>query len=221
MSKDVDKMYTYLKGYFDGAQLTNSLRALQYARNKHEGQTRKSGEPYIIHPLSMACYAVSLGLRDDDIMSTLLLHDVCEDCGVKVEDLPFNSVIKNGVRYMTVEPFDTDKDKYETKRRYYNELLENKEACICKAFDRYNNLSTMVGTLSEDAIAKNIAETKYLLLPILKKAKNKWIDQANLINALRDNIQSLNSTLDVLYCDKTKNYELFFVTNAEEQECPF
>ena len=76
---NVDKMYTYLRGYFIGANMSQSIAALQFARERHGGQTRKDGTPYIVHPLSMACYAVALGLRDDNVIATILLHDTIED----------------------------------------------------------------------------------------------------------------------------------------------
>lgn len=40
---------------------------------------RKNGDAYIIHPLSMACFAIGLGLTDDNLIAVILLHDICED----------------------------------------------------------------------------------------------------------------------------------------------
>lgn len=196
---DVDKMYTYLNAFLKGACMMESLRALNYARQKHKGQFRKNGVPYIAHPLSMACYAAALNIKDDNIMSTILLHDVCEDCGVDVDTLPFNDVVKHAVKHMTVTKFDTDKSKIETKRRYFYELLDSKEALITKALDRYNNLADMPFALESDAIGKNAAETEVLLLPILKEAKEKWTELSDILFVLRANIRSVNDILRLQY----------------------
>lgn len=196
---NVDKMYTYLRGFLIGANMDESLKALQFARDKHKEQTRKNGVPYIVHPLSMACYAVALGIKDDNIIATILLHDVPEDCNIDIENLPVNETIKRGVKYMTVKKLPTDRSKMETKRRYFNNLLESPEATICKALDRYNNLSDMPFALSADAIGKNAAETEVLLLPILKEAKEKWAYLSDTLFILRTNIRSVNDILKMQY----------------------
>ena len=79
-----DKMYTYIRGFATGAKMSETLKALSFAREKHDGQFRKSGDPYIVHPLTMACNALSLGIRDDEVIATILLHDVCEDCSISL-----------------------------------------------------------------------------------------------------------------------------------------
>lgn len=206
---DVDKMYTYLNAFLKGACMMESLRALNYARQKHRGQFRKNGIAYIAHPLSMACYAAALNIKDDNIMSTILLHDVCEDCGVDVDTLPFNDVVKYAVKHMTVTKFDTDKSKIETKRRYFYELLDSKEALITKALDRYNNLADMPFALSDEAIGKNAAETEVLLLPILKEAKEKWTELSDILFILRTNIRSVNDILKLQYYEQ---YEKWYET---------
>lgn len=189
---DVEKMYTYLRAYFNGAGMKESLRALAYMRKKHEGQTRKDGiTPYIIHPLRMACYAAALGIKDDPIMCTILLHDIPEDCGVPVKELPFDERVQIGVQHITITKFDTDRSKDETKRRYYSELIYSPEACITKGLDKYDNLSDMVFTLSNDAIGKNTAETDVLLLPVLKKAKDEYPYLSDMLFVLRTNLKTV------------------------------
>lgn len=210
---NVDKMYTYLRGFLVGAGMNESLKALQFAREKHAGQLRNDGQPYIAHPLSMACYAVAIGIRDDNIIATILLHDVCEDCGIPIDNMPVNDVIKRGVKYMTVIKFATDRDKKETKSRYYNELLESKEAIITKGIDRYRNLSDAIDGLSGDAIGKNCAETDVYLLPRLKEAKQKWGDMSDAIFVIRTNIKSVNNILKRMHAPEYNKWLQIFDTN--------
>ncbi len=207
---NVDKMYTYLRGYFIGADMKQSISALQFARERHEGQTRKDGTPYIVHPLSMACYAVALGLRDDNVIATILLHDTVEDCGVRPEYLPVSDTVKRAVQHMTIVKFDTDLDKIETKCRYFNELLNNREALICKALDRYNNLGDMPMNFTKDAMGKNVAETEVLLLPVLKKAKEKYADLADILFILRTNISTLNEAIKVQCYDEYTRWSYIY-----------
>ena len=199
---NVDKMYTYLRGFLVGAGMNESLKALGFARQQHSLQTRKDGTPYIVHPLSMACYAVAMGLREDNIIATILLHDVPEDCGINVDYLPVNNTIKYAVRHMTIQRFKTDIDKLETKCRYFNELLDSREALICKALDRYNNLSDMPLNMSADAVGKNVAETEVLLMPILKEAKAKYPELADALFVLRTNLEVLVNILKKTYVDE-------------------
>ena len=114
--------------------------------------------------------------------------------------------IKDAVSHMTIRHMDTDISKIETKCRYFNELLESKEALICKALDRYNNLSDMPFALSADAIGKNCAETEVLLLPILKKAKEEFPEMADPLFILRTNIRTLNDILKLHYSEEYEKW---------------
>lgn len=189
-----NKMYTHLSGFCKGAGMQSSLRALGYMREKHGQQTRSNGQLFIVHPLWMANYATALGIRDDNVVATVLLHDVCEDTATGIEDLPFNETIRKGVKYMTFRRYDNE-DKPTAKRRYFNELLESREALMCKGLDRFMNLSTMEGVLSEEAIIKNIKETDEMLLPAMKAGKEKWPEMSDYFFIMRANIRAVNDTL--------------------------
>src|SRR5688572_9923369 len=60
--------------------------AYEFARGAHEGQFRKSGEPYVSHPLNVATLVADLRM-DASTMLAALLHDVVEDCGVTLEEI--------------------------------------------------------------------------------------------------------------------------------------
>ena len=190
-----EKMFTYLRGYASGAGMKETLKALAFAREKHSGQFRKSGEPYIIHPLTMACNAVSMGIKEDSVVATILLHDVCEDCDVRVEDLPVSDTVKHAVDLMTFRVMDGE-TKEIAKNRYYNMLIQSREACMTKLIDRCHNVSSMAGTFSVEKLKAYIEETRQYVLPLLRKVKNKYPEDANVLFVLKYHIVSVVDSID-------------------------
>ena len=190
-----DKMYTYIRGYAVGRGMMQTVRALSFAREKHEGQMRKSGNPYIVHPLTMACNALSLGIKDDDIIATILLHDVCEDCGVSLEELPVNDNVRRGVELMTFTVMEGE-TKETAKIRYYNLLLQSKEATFTKLIDRCHNVSSMAGAFNIEKLKSYIEETRQYVLPLIRKAKLKYPDEADILFAIKYHMVSVVDAID-------------------------
>lgn len=192
---DHEKMYTYIRGFATGAKMNETLWALSFARAKHEGQKRKSGLPYIIHPLTMACNALSLGIRDDDVIATILMHDVCEDCGVGLGELQVSDKVKQGVDLMTFTVMEGE-TRDTAKIRYYNRLIESRAATICKLIDRCHNVSSMAGTFSKEKLIAYIEETRRFVLPLLKKAKAAYPSDSDVLFALKYHILSVVDSIE-------------------------
>lgn len=189
--------------------MKQTLCALAFARSKHEGQLRKSGEPYIVHPLTMACDALSLGIKDDNTIATILLHDVCEDCGISVEQLPVNNVVKRGVELMTFTVMEGE-TKEIAKRRYYNMLVQSREAAVTKLIDRCHNVSSMAGTFTVEKLKSYIDETRDYVLPLLRQVKNAYPDESNILFILKYHITSVIDAIDLTmqtYEKKEENHE--------------
>ena len=212
--RDPEKMFTYLRGFFKGAQMHQSMAALGFAREKHDGYTRKgNGQPYVVHPLSMACYAVGIGIRDDKIIAAMLLHDVPEDTGTPLSSLPVDDEVRMIVDCMTIQPFPNE-TKWQCKERYFNSLMRHPGAVLCKGADRFDNLSTMEGEMPVDSIEKNVVETKYLLLPVMRQAKNKWPEMYDYINTYRHDIKVVCNILDVAH--KVDEHEEEIIAKMKE-----
>ena len=118
---DVEPAVFFLRGWFIGRGMHESLKALGYMMTHHAGQKRSDGQPYIVHPLSMATHAAMVNDDNitDELVATLLLHDLREDAHVSISEMPFSGRIRNGVKYMSLIRFN-DESKYELKKRYYN-----------------------------------------------------------------------------------------------------
>lgn len=164
-------MYEYIETYAKEYSLTETQKALPFARESHEGQLRKGTEgqrePYITHPLQMAAHAIALGLREDDLLAAILLHDVCEDCGVEPEELPVNETVQEAVRLVTrVDGVG--------KGQYYGQIGENRIATLVKLIDRCHNVSQMSLAFSREKLWKYIEETENYVLPLLIDAIHQW-----------------------------------------------
>ncbi len=190
-----EKMYTFLRGFASGAGMKQTLKALSFAREKHAGQLRKSGEAYIVHPLMMACNAVSIGIREDAVIATILLHDVCEDCGVSLAELPVSDEIRHAVDLMTFRVMDGE-SKQIAKNRYYNLLLQSRAATLTKLIDRCHNVSSMAGTFSVEKLKAYIDETRQYVLPLLRKAKAVYAEDADVLFVLKYHIVSVVDSID-------------------------
>lgn len=190
-----EKMYTFVRGYASGACMDETLKALAFARNKHEGQLRKGGEPYIVHPLTMACNALSLGLRDDELIATILLHDVCEDCNVALTELPVNESIRHSVELLTFSVMN-DETKETAMVRYYNMILSDRSAAITKIIDRCHNVSSMAGVFSKMKLRSYIDETRQFVLPLLRKAKTVYPGDSDVLFALKYHMTSVVDAIE-------------------------
>ena len=72
--------------YLPSEQVEQLKKAFIVARNAHEGQTRSSGEPYITHPVAVACILADMRLDHQTLMAALL-HDVIEDTPATFQDI--------------------------------------------------------------------------------------------------------------------------------------
>lgn len=170
---DWEHMKTYVKTTAAHLNMTNTLKALDYAVTKHEGVTRKNSEiPYIYHPLNMACHALSMGINEDEIIAAILLHDVVEDIeGVTFDDLPVNEEARELVRLMTKDKSRGSHDP-EMLDKYYAGLASNPKAALIKCIDKCNNMTTMSWGLSRKSKFQQIEEVDKYFPKLLKVVKD-------------------------------------------------
>ena len=185
-----EHMKTYVKTTARNLKLKNTLKAVDYAVEAHEGQTRKRSDiPYIYHPLNLACHALSMGITEDEIIAACMLHDVVEDCGKKLEDLPVNDETRELVRLLT-HGKTTDSDRDSVMTAYFDAIAKNPKAALIKCLDRCNNLTTMAWGLSRDRIYRTIKETEEYFPRLLKVLKAE-ADFNNAAWLLRYQIESM------------------------------
>ena len=193
---EAGEMYAFLESAASGLEQTR--RALPFAREKHAGLLRRGPqkEPYIVHPLTMACHAWAAGLREDDVLSALLLHDTVEDCGVTPEELPAGEAVRRAVRLVSHNTYTGT--KREILPVYYSFIRTDALACLVKCVDRCHNLSVMARAFSREHMAEYVEETKRYILPLIPRIcqmRPEWSGAAWLLD---HHLQAVTETVQRL-----------------------
>lgn len=174
-SYNENELSAILKEYIEEYHMEQSRSALPFAVEKHRGQKRKEGIPYIIHPLTMACHCLTVGILEDEIIAAVLLHDVCEDCPVKLEELPVAESVRRTVDRLTYyrNPGET---KQSALGRYYLRMRDTPSACIIKLFDRCHNISSMSQAFTKGKLVSYIKETREYVYPLAEYVKQNYLE---------------------------------------------
>ena len=170
----VEKLYGELEAkireYRPKDDLTGLEKAFRFARKYHEGQRRDSGEPYMVHPVSVA--HVLADMRMDLVaMQTGLLHDVVEDTSVTVEQVrkEFGEEVArsvDGVTKLTKLDFFSAEDRQaESFRKMLLAMVEDIRVIMVKLADRLHNMRTLV-YLSPERRERIARETIEIYAPI-------------------------------------------------------
>ena len=146
--EDLQKLIEKIKSYSPNADFDKVARAYNLAKKAHEGQFRKSGEPYFIHPKAVANILADMQLDEDTICGGLL-HDVVEDTDYELEDIEeefgknvailVDGVTKLGkIKYMTKE-----ESQSENLRKMFLAMAKDMRVILIKLSDRLHNMRTL------------------------------------------------------------------------------
>lgn len=177
-SNDPDELFEELKQcilrYHPSTDLSQIEKAYHVAKDAHKDQKRKSGEPYIIHPLCVAIILAQLELDKETIIAGLL-HDVIEDTGVTGEEITkeFGEevfLLVDGVTKLTQLNYEHDKiDKQaENLRKMFLAMAKDIRVILIKLADRLHNQRTMQYQTPEKQIEKS-RETMEIYSPIAQR----------------------------------------------------
>ena len=181
LQEQYDLLEKTIRSYNPSADFGQIRTAFEYADKCHEGQKRKSGEPYIIHPLAVAQIVADQKLDSESIIAALL-HDVIEDTEATHEDVAklFSPTIANlveGVSKLTRIQYATKEDEQmENLRKMLFAMSKDIRVILIKVSDRLHNMRTMEYQTPPKQKQKSL-ETMEIYAPIahrLGMQRMKW-----------------------------------------------
>lgn len=170
---ETSQLTLLLKEYFSQADIEQVWAAYRYAAAAHEGQTRKTGEPYISHPVAVACILAKLHL-DLPTLLAALLHDVVEDTGVAVATVTekfgkqVGELVDGVTKLDKIEFQSATVAQAENFRKMLLAMSQDVRVILVKLADRLHNMQTLDAMKSEKQ--KRIArETLEIYAPIANR----------------------------------------------------
>ncbi len=143
-----DELIRTLSAYAPPADIDLCRRAFEFAKSRHEGQARKSGEPYIIHPYEVALILARLE-ADGKTVAAGLLHDVLEDTPVTPDEMEtmFGAEVRHlveGVTKLGKLSFSSKQERQaENFRRMFMAMAADIRVIVVKLADRLHNMRTL------------------------------------------------------------------------------
>ena len=170
-----------VRAYTPNLDAQRLFTAFTYADSAHHGQLRKSGEPYIIHPLAVAEIVADLGLDVDSVVAALL-HDCLEDTDATHEEVAkkFGGAVADLVEGVTklskMQYVSKEEEQMENLRKMFMAMAQDIRVILIKVCDRLHNMRTMEYQSPRKQREKSL-ETMEIYAPIahrLGMQKLKW-----------------------------------------------
>jgi GTP pyrophosphokinase len=172
IKKQLEELLSNCQNYTEESK--NRIRkAFDFANNAHMGVRRKAGEPYILHPLTVALIVVKeIGLGEDAICAALL-HDVVEDADYTVEDIRFSfgdkvAELVDGLTKIEGVFDKTQSKQAENFKKILLTLITDINVILIKLADRLHNMRTL-DAMSERKQFQIASETFYLFAPLAER----------------------------------------------------
>jgi len=158
MKKSTQQLNARYKELYTAEQSEIIECALAYAVDKHKGQKRLSGEPYIIHPIAVANLLIDLGI-DYQAVGAALLHDVLEDTPVSETELKaqfgeeITELVKSVTKLVKITFASKDEEQAENFRKMFFAMAKDIRVILIKIADRLHNMRTVDALPIERQIA--------------------------------------------------------------------
>ena len=211
MTEEIFQELTSLTSYLKSNDREKVLRALKLSEHVHSNQLRKSGDPFIVHPLEVAKILTSIKL-DADSISAGLLHDTVEDTDLTIQDIQkiFGDQISLLVQGLTkISKFSLKINKQKFGENYKKLILattRDLRVILVKLADRLHNMRTLNYINDENKKINTSLETLEVFAPLAQRLGMKeWQDELEDLAFKFINPDARKSIIDRLEYLKSKD----------------
>ena len=190
--RSLTDLMTQVHTYLTSDEIEFVKGSYEYAFLAHDGQTRKSGEPYIVHPIIVAFRLAKLKMPAD-LIAAALLHDTVEDCGIEIDDIRnhFGNAVAtlvdgvtklkqielkaiDGGSFRRRHAADREQQRIESLRKMFVTAGEDRRVLLIKLADRMHNIETLQ-YVSEEQQQRIARETMDIYAPLADRlGMNDW-----------------------------------------------
>ena len=175
LNQTTEALFERLSARFDEEEITLLRKAYALARTAHEGQFRKGGEPYIMHPVAVATIIAEDFMMDANSVAAGFLHDVVEDTDTTIDDIrrEFGDDVAFLVQVVTKPkshaPGQADLAKQENNfRQLLDSMRRDIRAVLIKLADRLHNMRSL-GSMQPVKQMKIAGETDFFYAPFANR----------------------------------------------------
>ena len=175
LNEQTEALFERLSTRFDGDEINLLRKAYTLARTAHEGQFRKGGEPYIMHPVAVATIIAEDFMMDANSVAAGFLHDVVEDTDTTIDDIrrEFGDDVAFLVQVVTKPkshaPGQADLAKQENNfRQLLDSMRRDIRAVLIKLADRLHNMRSL-GSMQPVKQMKIAGETDFFYAPFANR----------------------------------------------------
>ncbi|WZL71531.1 bifunctional (p)ppGpp synthetase/guanosine-3',5'-bis(diphosphate) 3'-pyrophosphohydrolase [Clostridiaceae bacterium 35-E11] len=177
----LENLLAQIQQYNPNSDMGFIIKAYNFAENAHEGQIRKSGEKYFIHPVEVAKILVELEMDDATVVAGLL-HDVIEDTKYDYDEIKKEfseevAILVEGVTKLGSFTYETKEERQaESLRKMFLAMAKDIRVIIIKLADRLHNMRTLK-YMNENKKKEKAVETLEIYAPIAHRlgiSKIKW-----------------------------------------------
>lgn len=197
VDENYEKTFFFIKGFAIGKDsMQNTLRALPLCKEYYKGFTRKSGDNFIIHPLRVCSYLISMKIDNDVMCASALLHEIIKKCHLEYNGIEIITKYNLDPKVLEYIRLMANVERYPLDL-YYMSLCKQPEVFLLKLSNRAHTCTSLIDA-SDAEITEYVDECEKYIYPSCKYVVEHYPEYHNTVYIMKYHISSVCSIVKSL-----------------------